>query len=96
MTLDEAKKFADWLTSRVFTCVIWGAFLWVALLITIDVSPILRDSTDAKDGPRSSMQLRIDHGTGCQYLETKGGSITPRLSWSGAQIGCRESDHVEQ
>lgn len=48
--------------------------------------PADRDDTDAPSGPRSGLLLRIDHGTGCQYLETKSGALFPRMSWNGRQI----------
>lgn len=42
------------------------------------------DGTDDKEhGKRSGITLRTDHGTGCQYLETSDGGITPRLTPEG-------------
>ena len=49
------------------------------------------DDTDHPSGERSNMALRTDHGTGCQYLETLWGGITPRLNSDGKQI-CEETD----
>jgi len=46
------------------------------------------DETDRGRFERSGVQLRIDHGTGCQYLETRAGAITPRLTTSGEHMGC--------
>lgn len=40
------------------------------------------DSTDGRDA-RSGMRLRVDYGTGCQYLESTWGSLTPRLDEAG-------------
>ncbi len=48
--------------------------------------PPARDATDPPSGPRSGMQLRTDSGTGCQYLETKGGALTPRMDRAGRQV----------
>lgn len=45
-----------------------------------------KDSTDAVDGPRSGMVLRTDHQTKCQYLETSGGGLTPRLNDMGEHL----------
>jgi hypothetical protein len=45
-----------------------------------------RDDTDTEDGPRSGVNLRTDHGTGCQYLADPMGGITPRLDASGEHI----------
>lgn len=47
------------------------------------------DATDNRDtGTRSGVRLRMDHGTGCQYLEARSGGITPRLDRDGKQV-CR-------
>lgn len=43
------------------------------------------DDTDSLT-EHSHMMLRTDHGTGCQYLETLFGGITPRLGSDGHQI----------
>ena len=47
-----------------------------------------RDDTDPPDG-RSGMRLYTDSLTGCQYLATPYGSLTPRLNASGNQMGCK-------
>lgn len=44
-----------------------------------------RDATDSPEA-RSGVNLRIDHGTGCHYLTTSTGGITPRLGPDGSQI----------
>jgi len=44
-----------------------------------------RDETDSPD-ERSNMSLRTDHGTGCQYLVTRKGAITPRLDSDGLPV----------
>lgn len=36
-------------------------------------------------GARSNMALRVNHGTGCQYLESSRGSLTPRMGRDGKQ-----------
>ena len=41
-----------------------------------------RDSTDSKD-ERSGLVLYTDYQTGCQYVGTPFGSITPRLDKDG-------------
>jgi len=45
------------------------------------------DETDGH-GSRSGIALRTDNGTGCQYLESRFGGLTPRLDRAGKQI-CR-------
>jgi hypothetical protein len=47
------------------------------------------DDTDNRPtGVHSEMRLRTDHGTGCQYLESQEGALTPRVDRSGRQV-CR-------
>ena len=43
------------------------------------------DDTDGA-GVRSGLGLRLDHGTGCQYLESRYGGLTPRLDNTGRHI----------
>lgn len=48
------------------------------------------DSDDEANGKRSNMSLRVDYGTGCQYLGTGlFGGLTPRLDKDGRHVGCR-------
>ena len=47
------------------------------------------DSTDYSTSDRSGLKLHTDAMTGCQYLSTSGGGITPRLDRNGHQI-CNE------
>ncbi len=59
-------------------------------LVEVDraLFPILhmpQDDTDSY-GNRSGLGLRRDHGTGCQYLESRFGGLTPRLGADGRQI----------
>jgi len=46
-----------------------------------------KDDTDSNE-KRSGMALRTDNATGCQYLESQRGGITPRLSKGGIHHGC--------
>jgi hypothetical protein len=66
-----------------------GTIVAVAI---VDQSSFMRDSTDypAWEGPRSYMHLRTDFATGCQYLVTPNGGITPRVNHAGTHIGCKE------
>lgn len=43
------------------------------------------DATDAASG-RSGVARRVDHGTGCEYLESRGGGLAPRLDAAGRHI----------
>lgn len=52
-----------------------GPWTWIQAL----------DDTDLPT-KRSGMNLYTDHGTGCQYLATPLGSLTPRLDADGKPI----------
>lgn len=43
------------------------------------------DETDAAPS-RSGFKLMTDHGTGCQYLATFTGAVTPRLDAEGVHV----------
>lgn len=47
-----------------------------------------RDSTDG--AKRSGLKLHTDAQTGCQYLSTAGGGVTPRISAGGQHYGCKQ------
>jgi hypothetical protein len=79
MTLQESKKFADWVAGRFI--------IGMLVVLAIHALPFWRDDTDTA-GHRSGLRPRTDARTGCQYLETSGGGITPRLDSSGHQVGC--------
>lgn len=72
------------------------AALLAMTLIAVAVLCVLfdwpRDDTDppASDAPRSGMQPHTDAATGCQYLSTPLGGITPRLDANGQHRGCRQ------
>jgi hypothetical protein len=48
------------------------------------VLPIGRDDTDGET--RSGLKPRTDARTGCQYLESDGGGLTPRLDREGRHV----------
>lgn len=47
------------------------------------------DSDDIANGVRSGLTIYTDHLTGCQYLGTLFGQITPRTDGHGIHIGCK-------
>jgi hypothetical protein len=71
----------------------WGAvgalalFIFFAWLGTLAINATIDafgarafDSTDdVANRERSGMRIYTDHGTGCQYLATRSGELTPRL-----------------
>ncbi|MBO9492188.1 hypothetical protein J7384_17640 [Endozoicomonas sp. G2_1] len=52
---------------------------------------------NSTDGPnqRSNMVVRVDHQTGCQYLESARGGLTPRVDIKGNHLGCTQSMAAE-
>jgi len=45
------------------------------------------DATDDRaNSLHSEMRLRTDYGSGCQYLESRTGALTPRLDRNGKQV----------
>lgn len=77
---------AGWMTRGVVSY-LGGLVIIVFLLLALyDASGLRpRDSTDSPT-ERSGLRPRVDYGTGCQYLETGVGGITPRLDKTGKQI----------
>ena len=60
----------------------------VALFFTLGAYLSPTDSTDGSWSKRSGISLHIDHETGCHYLGTLFGALTPRLDRDGEHI-CR-------
>ena len=81
---EDLKKYTQW------------AFGWVSVFIVLvgvlSATPIGRDDTDPGSwGARSSLAPRTDSLTGCQYLETSRGGLTPRRDRDGKHVGCKEA-----
>ena len=55
-------------------------YVWAFLFVDYD------DTDDAANGERSGVALVTDYGTGCQYLQSTQGHLTPRLNSDGKQI----------
>jgi hypothetical protein len=66
----------------------WIGFFAIALWV-IQMAGYGLDNTDASATNRSGMSLHRDNLTGCEYLSTKNGGITPRLTSAGIHMGCR-------
>lgn len=59
----------------------------IVLIVLINVYNIMqpRDSTDS-NSTRSGLKLHVDAKTGCHYLSTARGGITPRYDRDGTHI----------
>jgi len=65
-------------------------FVGMAITWAIGQTPYGRDDSDEGEwGNRSGMAPRTDSLTGCQYLTTSGGGLTPRVDGHGRHIGCK-------
>lgn len=86
------KEVLDWIRSA---CMAVGVFVVVTLAAHhVDgalfglFGGIGAYSADDTDGPekRSGMALYRDYGTGCEYLASPWGGLTPRLDADGRHI----------
>lgn len=62
----------------------------VVMAIGLSRGSALDDTDNKLTGDRSNLRILIDHGTGCQYLTTAGGGVTPRLDANGVPICKKE------
>lgn len=65
-------------------------FFWIMFFIFI-ISCFFTDNSDKNFFIKSDMSVKTDYLTGCQYLVTFWGGITPRLDKDGKQI-CIKKD----
>lgn len=85
-----AKGLIEGLKSLVMWTFRW-LLLFFAISIVVHVSPLFRDDSDEPGwlGGRSGVLPSVDQLTGCEYLRTSAGGITPRLDGYGRHVGCR-------
>ena len=91
MTTEEAEKTANGMLfedgKRLLT---WAAKMIALGYVIISVIGWLSGSYDRDDTDgeaRSGMEAHTDNLTGCQYLSTRHGGITPRMK-NGRHLGC--------
>ena len=70
-----------------------GKYVIIVIILVVLYSVAARhfrwdynDTDNMANGHRSQVALRTDYGTGCQYLESSDGFLTPRMNSSGKQI----------
>lgn len=86
MSAEELRRVIAWAGDKIAKLFL-GVVVVVAL---IGISPLGRDDSDPGFwGTRSNVAVRIDHKTGCEYLEGRNGGLTPRLDVDGGQMGCK-------
>lgn len=90
MLTKEYLEFVKATTNTVLKTIIGKAFtivlVWLVFstLIALAFNPV--DNSDVDRWNRSEMRIHTDALTGCQYLSTRQGSITPRLHSDGVQV----------
>ena len=77
-----SSNFWFWVTR----ILLFVAFGYILNAIT---NPDYDDSDDEINKIRSGLEVHTDHKTGCQYLSTLIGGLTPRADVRGEQVGCR-------
>lgn len=84
--LETLKSFATWFA------VIYATVVGIVALFSL--TPFGRDDTDEQGwfGRRSGVSLITDERTGCQYLSTHKGGVTPRLGSRGEHVGCGRNE----
>lgn len=96
MNMDEAQKEAaeiikEGVKEGIKGALVWLGSWWFVSIMLVAASGVAinhyssRDSSDTAE-ERSGLNVRTDALTGCQYLETAHGAITPRMDRTGAQI----------
>lgn len=79
------RWFAEGITDHVAR-LIFSFFVALILLGAVLTRCAPTDGTDRDWIERSGVTLRTDYGTGCQYLESAKGSLTPRLDGAGHHL----------
>jgi len=75
---------------KVVNHIAWMLFAGYMVIVAIGWLATGGNQKDSTDGhERSNMILRTDYGTGCQYLESRTGVLTPRMSGDGKHAGCK-------
>lgn len=64
------------------------AYPVMIISILVIARPEYDDTDDIENEERSGMALHTDNLTGCQYLSTFLGSLTPRVDGHGNHLGC--------
>lgn len=68
----------------------WWVFIIPVIALLSSVFGSYDDTDDQERKIRSGVSIRVDYRTGCQYLVTMFGGITPRMEVDGRQV-CQRS-----
>lgn len=96
--MTEAVQIITKITQTAIEGAVWNviskaAIIYLVLSVALSMGNYLlgkytdigRDDTDPPAG-RSDMKIMTDHLTGCQYLMSSRGGLTPRLDENGKQM----------
>ena len=78
--LSSETSLSDWAPSVLATVVVV-----IGVVVLLNMHQPRRDNSDPIGG-RSNMQVLTDALTGCQYLATQRGGITPRMDADNKQV----------
>ncbi len=86
------KKEIERVTSIVIREAAWVFFLaWVGVkFVWLVMSPLFpfNATDDAQNRKRAGVVIVTDYETGCEYLRTRTGGLSPRMAAGGIQMGC--------
>ena len=84
----EVEQIGQWLTTGFLRELGKLVIITLVLISVFQIvpNPFPTDDTDASSTRRSGMSLKTDYGTGCQYLQSTHGNLTPRLDVNGEPI----------
>ncbi|MFA6066910.1 MAG: hypothetical protein WC707_07040 [Candidatus Babeliaceae bacterium] len=87
MNLKEAKDY----TILVLTLLCYYSMLVLIFNYTYNNSTLGRDDSDQQEygSKRSGLIIKTDYKTGCQFYESKNGTLTPRLDGNFNHLGCK-------
>ena len=86
MSLADMKALCVWAVGNLVMLYVIG----VVLAAAINATPIGRDDSDSQrwGSGRSGLKIYHDALSGCEYVGTPGGGLTPRLNSAGQPV-CR-------
>jgi len=87
------ELIANGVDQGIWKVILFTMGVWIALLLLdyslFRVFQLGADSTDSETA-RSGMVIKTDNKTGCEYLATRDGGLTPRVDYQGYQLGCKK------
>jgi hypothetical protein len=86
-SIKETVSCAAWELVRV---ICWAGAIYLGIQMATNAVRNMTnsglDDSDRSSSERSGVTIRTDYGSGLQYLESRQGSLTPRLGADGRQM----------